>query len=529
MMLNILITGLSSMGLKAQKALVSVEDAVKVLKKHIKYFIPPEKQKWSSEVWKLISKDLNDKWNVDAVRTNVNNDRRNILTIALKETGFFSDPLSTEPNNYKNETSIEDRGSPSSSEDEDDDTKDPDYCHDGIFFDSSDNLEEFDVEIRRESEQIEKFDLEEKPFTNTPPDSNKEDSPSISSWVRGIIKAANNQIVEGKKIQSFYLSSLVKPIIDVVVEFPLWTNICIPYTDLRAISSYIEEDFKDLKISLRHQLSEIDGIDENSIGDAVKNTEENNELSGDKSETTLNADEVPFHSNGNSGEKKNQKERYENWMGKGKDDNFDKFGWMNLETIEGEENMLNSSDSEQINDKYVYDQKVQDDGKEEVTVNEITVSDNYTNNIDIDDPKTYAIDNDNDALDNEALKNVKVEKLMIIIILSKQGIKRIRRQFPNHYIYIELDIKTRLEAEGRECKLRDLPEYLNLSVTNEDDSAHNLRYRLCGSSRIFSGSLRRFCRRISGAWVCYNDLTGEGRIKPNSSKVLPHGVLYVRC
>lgn len=133
------------------KSLVSVEDAVKVLKKHIKYFIPPEKPRWASEVWKLISKDLNDKWNVDTVRTNVNNDRRNILTIALKETGYFSDPLSTEPNNYKNETSIEDRGSCSSSEDEDDDTKDLDYCHDGIFFDSSDNLEEFDVEICRES------------------------------------------------------------------------------------------------------------------------------------------------------------------------------------------------------------------------------------------------------------------------------------------------------------------------------------------------------------------------------------------
>ncbi|CAG5102776.1 Similar to NOF: 120.7 kDa protein in NOF-FB transposable element (Drosophila melanogaster) [Cotesia congregata] len=609
---------------------------------------------------------------------------------------------------------------------------------------STRNIEEFFLNV---SEQIEKFDLEEKPFTNNPSDSNKEDSPSISSWAGGIIKAANNQIVEGKKIQSFYLSSLVKPIIDVVVEFPLWTNICIPYTDLRAISRFMislkhqeplpTDAYTFLKLHLDYliggvnlfklkvtkfvttnfnnrttkksnllncQLSEINETDENNIGDVVKNTEENNEPFGDRSETTLNADEAPFHSNENSGEsctnnnykniniedpdilnynlskiteEKNQKERYENWMGKGKDDNFDKFGWMNLETIEGEENMLNSSDSEQINDKYLYDEKVQDNVKEKDTINKITVSDDYTKNIDIDDSRTYAIDDDNDTLDNEVLKNVKVEKVgdhnysfttstplssvkqkrtlveaieevsrkkrncgeyfqdnpginvhnnfvvsdkkvikknikyvlqngfrckaikCNVVTISRtifcqdnvnllwirlfanepslieknvcpssgcknnntrnvpifpinhqlltergfstldkaldfhsviynmycnycQGNKRIRRQFPNHYIYIELDIKT----EGRECKLRDLPEYLNLSVTNEDDSARNLRYRLCGVAGYSPGHYVAFCRRISGAWVCYSDLTEKLESKPNSSKVLPHGVLY---
>ncbi|KAH0551327.1 hypothetical protein KQX54_001161 [Cotesia glomerata] len=38
------------------------------------------------------------------------------------------------------------------------------------------------------------------------------------------------------------------------MEFPLWSNVCIPHSDLRGSSSYIEENFKDLKMALKRQV-----------------------------------------------------------------------------------------------------------------------------------------------------------------------------------------------------------------------------------------------------------------------------------
>lgn len=69
---------------------VSVQLAVKVLKKYIHHFITDELPKWSSPVWKEISNDpdLGGKWTIHAVRTNVREDRRQILSIAQKECGI---------------------------------------------------------------------------------------------------------------------------------------------------------------------------------------------------------------------------------------------------------------------------------------------------------------------------------------------------------------------------------------------------------------------------------------------------------
>lgn len=66
------------------EAKVSVESAVNSLKKYIKYFIPPEKPKWSSDIWQTLSNELENKWDRHAVCTNVNGNRRNILTISLE-------------------------------------------------------------------------------------------------------------------------------------------------------------------------------------------------------------------------------------------------------------------------------------------------------------------------------------------------------------------------------------------------------------------------------------------------------------
>lgn len=75
---------------------VPVELAVKVSKKHISHFVnglPP----WNSDVWKLIQKDseLKGKWTLGSVRTNIREDRRNILTEARKQCGIL-DSNSTE-------------------------------------------------------------------------------------------------------------------------------------------------------------------------------------------------------------------------------------------------------------------------------------------------------------------------------------------------------------------------------------------------------------------------------------------------
>lgn len=132
------------------KARVTVEAAVNVLKKHIKHFIPPGKPKWSSSIWQTLSEELDYKWDKNAVRTNVNNNRRNILTIALMECGYFTDEVKTKLNIYDNESENIDYSSSIGSSDDDNKINDPDYCDYSAFFNDISEIEEFDVEISRE-------------------------------------------------------------------------------------------------------------------------------------------------------------------------------------------------------------------------------------------------------------------------------------------------------------------------------------------------------------------------------------------
>ncbi|XP_044597434.1 hybrid signal transduction histidine kinase M-like [Cotesia glomerata] len=108
------------------------------------------------------------------------------------------------------------------------------------------------------------------------------------------------------------------------------------------------------------------------------------------------------------------------------------------------------------------------------------------------------------------------------------GNSRIRRRSPNFMIYIELDIKTRQQKEGQECKLRELPVYLTVPVTNEDGSSQDLRYRLCAVAGYSSAHYIAYCRRASGRWVSYNDLMKKAEPTADSHKVLPHGALYIK-
>ncbi|CAG5079575.1 Protein of unknown function [Cotesia congregata] len=103
------------------------------------------------------------------------------------------------------------------------------------------------------------------------------------------------------------------------------------------------------------------------------------------------------------------------------------------------------------------------------------------------------------------------------------GKKRTRRQKPNVYIYIELDVKTPEETMGRKCKLRDLQTYLTLPVIDEDDNVHHFRYRLSGVAGYTNNHYIAYCRRLSGAWISYDDTTKKPNSEVSSCEVLPHG------
>lgn len=67
-------------------------------------------------------------------------------------------------------------------------------------------------------------------------------------------------------------------------------------------------------------------------------------------------------------------------------------------------------------------------------------------------------------------------KMQIIIFpfIVTVKVKKLSKRTPNLYIYIELDVKKHGETEGRMCKLRELPVYLNLKANECGDI---LRYR----------------------------------------------------
>ncbi|KAH0551326.1 hypothetical protein KQX54_001120 [Cotesia glomerata] len=233
------------------KAKVSVEEAVNALKKYIKYFIPPEKPKWSADIWKTLAKELDFKWDHNAVRTHVNNNRRNILTVALQECGYFTEEVKVESNIDNGENENIDYSDGSNSEDEDN-INDPDYCAHSAYFNDLDEIDEFDVEICRDliidndgetitaasaklelenliasrntekflsnvTAEIENLDLDSKKniFPNTPADG--KDSLSISTWMTKILKTSKNVIHQGEKLHGFFLPTLEKLLIEAAV------------------------------------------------------------------------------------------------------------------------------------------------------------------------------------------------------------------------------------------------------------------------------------------------------------------------
>ncbi|XP_074111197.1 uncharacterized protein LOC141535245 isoform X1 [Cotesia typhae] len=132
-------------------SVVSVELAVNVIKKYISHFVnglPP----WNSDVWKLIQKDseLKGKWTLGSVRTNIREDRRNILTEARRQCGIL-DPNSTKKSNKLDQNGKISNISYNTNEDED---SADDAVNDMSGLDSEeddvDEQEPFTVELSRE-------------------------------------------------------------------------------------------------------------------------------------------------------------------------------------------------------------------------------------------------------------------------------------------------------------------------------------------------------------------------------------------
>lgn len=126
-----------------RKFVMPVDEAVKVLKRYISYFITESLPEWSSDVWKKIADEKEIKkygWTIHLVRTNVRDNRRNILTRAREECGYF------ENRNVKDESYDNFGDSDDDSCCEDDDENDLDYVN-NLYKDENHGLEIFDVVV----------------------------------------------------------------------------------------------------------------------------------------------------------------------------------------------------------------------------------------------------------------------------------------------------------------------------------------------------------------------------------------------
>lgn len=132
---------------------VSVHLAVNALKKYIKYFQTEKLPEHSSRVWQDISDELKGLWKVPAVRVNVRQDRRKILTLAREECGIFIggeeniSPTVNDSTSSQDNSTKYDLNDDNISNDDDDEKKDNLEPSES---DDDDKREDFHVTITRE-------------------------------------------------------------------------------------------------------------------------------------------------------------------------------------------------------------------------------------------------------------------------------------------------------------------------------------------------------------------------------------------
>ncbi|XP_074106782.1 uncharacterized protein LOC141532362 [Cotesia typhae] len=125
-----------------------IDEAVKVLKKYISFFVTESLPEWKNEVWKKIAAEPDVKkygWSIHSIRTNVREDRRNLLTRAREECGYFMSKNLNKNDNFNDIVSDES----DDDIDEEDAKNDKDYLPVHYKHERPD-LETFDVIITRE-------------------------------------------------------------------------------------------------------------------------------------------------------------------------------------------------------------------------------------------------------------------------------------------------------------------------------------------------------------------------------------------
>ncbi|CAG5093418.1 Similar to NOF: 120.7 kDa protein in NOF-FB transposable element (Drosophila melanogaster) [Cotesia congregata] len=185
-----------------------------------------------------------------------------------------------------------------------------------------------DIEEKIKSMDI---DSDKKDLLNDYLFSVSDDNLTIASWASHLTSYPTNILLTGNTLNCFYVPLFKDPLIKNVKEFPLWTKVCIPSNKLRPSSSYIEEDFKDLKKVLAKQITLPARIDifvkvhlkyllgDNNIDDCTMSIEDSN-LHNEKFEEGVQNDEEFQDSLQN-----------ENWRGLGNDLKHAKNDWANYD------------------------------------------------------------------------------------------------------------------------------------------------------------------------------------------------------
>lgn len=129
--------------------LVSDEDSIAVIKRYMSYFCSDTLPAYSAEVWSKMSKEPEfvGKWNTAAVRTNIKDNRRGILTRARKECGYFSQIIKKKFT-YSNNDDDDNDSNDNNDNDDSDDNSDKDYFN-KLYAKERDDVPCFHVEIAR--------------------------------------------------------------------------------------------------------------------------------------------------------------------------------------------------------------------------------------------------------------------------------------------------------------------------------------------------------------------------------------------
>ncbi|KAH0563720.1 hypothetical protein KQX54_005014 [Cotesia glomerata] len=262
----------------------------------------------------------------------------------------------------------------------------------------------------------------------------------ISSWLCLVENYSLTVIQKGTKLNCFYLPNLSLPFKEKLKEFPLWTKACIKYTTSRASSSYIEENFKDLKMMLHKQISLPSRVDifmkahlKILIGGIkifqAKLAKFMDEMAN--IQTNLDDDDVGSE---NIDEKFQNESCYENWMGFGKDPKHQKFNWVNSDNS----SKINKN-NENLKDENLNDENLNDENLNDEDLNYQSISETNENNLDMSDTKESSIitSNLNDSiakdhsyhLSSSPLVEIKIEKLDPVIINQEKKNKHEGKYF----------------------------------------------------------------------------------------------------